>query len=124
MLYRRRDSGTKAYIEKVGVHTRPKPPVRHLGVSGRTAAERAKARAKTRSASAAAAPASGRSASGTGKGKKRAAEAFDVGDAGGNDWGEWDEETDPDGIVWDYADGKETKDRTSCVQLCVPIDSS
>lgn len=120
--YKRRDSLTTGavFLDKVGVHQRPKPPVRHLGINGKTPAQQraASARAKTKSASAA--PASATNGKGRRARTNAAADEEEDGDGGDGeeaqgrpDWGIWDEETDPDGLVWDYVEGKEVKDRES-----------
>ena len=113
VVYRRRDSGLATYYEKVDVYTRPKPPVRHLGVQGRKGSAAAQKRARSASQAAA-----------NGKGKTRSISVGPAGDAHAGDgvngpgalagdgyWAEWDEETEPDGIVWDYVDGAEVKKR-------------
>lgn len=97
VIYRRRDSaGGAVYYDKMGVHTRPKQPVRHLGVAARSASQRAKSRSVP--------PPASRSKD-KGKGKQKEKEEEE------HNWAEWDEETDPDGIVWDYTEGREHKDR-------------
>jgi hypothetical protein len=102
IIYQRKDSPSGvAYYEKVGVADRPKPPVRSLVNRQKRSRSVSQAasnkRAKTRSVSV------GTDAAGEDAGPQQGMQ---------QDWSKWDEETDPDGIVWDYVDGKETQRRT------------
>lgn len=98
IIYQRRDSPSgAAYYEKVGVADRPTGPVRSLvnkHKRSRSASAGPNKKAKTRSVSVATDNEGGVNRQG-----------FD------QDWAKWDEETDPDGIVWDYVDGKELQRR-------------
>ncbi|KAK9894311.1 hypothetical protein P389DRAFT_105955 [Cystobasidium minutum MCA 4210] len=100
VIYQRRDSPSgAAYYEKVGVADRPTGPVRSLvnkHKRSRSASAGPNKRAKTRSVSVA------------------TDNEADVPQQGmDQDWTKWDEETDPDGIVWDYVDGKELQRRVA-----------
>ena len=93
VVYRRRDSGVNTYYEKIGIESKPKPPIRSLvkkNITGKSGAREGAARGKTRSLSA---------IGGGEDGDERP------------DMAQWDEETEPDGIVWDYVDGKELRRR-------------
>lgn len=98
VIYQRRDSPSgAAYYEKVGVADRPTGPVRSLvnkHKRSRSASAGPNKRAKTRSVSVA-----------TDNEGEINRQGID------QDWAKWDEETDPDGIVWDYVDGKELQRR-------------
>lgn len=100
VIYQRRDSPSgAAYYEKVGVADRPTGPVRSLvnkHKRSRSASAGPNKRAKTRSVSVA-----------TDNEGEVNRQGID------QDWAKWDEETDPDGIVWDYVDGKELQRRMS-----------
>lgn len=102
--YRRRDSGINVYYEKVGVEGRPKPPVRSLvkkksvGPNGRAGSVNANAQ-RGRSVRSQSTTAGAGNANGNGVDEDRKEQ----------DWAQWDEETEPDGIVWDYVEGKEVR---------------
>lgn len=103
VIYQRIDSPSgAAYYEKVGIADRPKPPVRSLvnkNKRSRSVSQGPNKRAKTRSVSVATDNEDDRN-NGT-----------NIGNGIDQDWAKWDEETDPDGIVWDYVDGKEMQRR-------------
>lgn len=100
VIYQRIDSPSgAAYYEKVGIADRPKPPVKSLvnkHKRSRSVSQGPNQRAKTRSVSVA----TDNEDEGPGQGMDQ-------------DWAKWDQETDPDGIVWDYVDGKEMQRRRS-----------
>ena len=97
VLYKRRDSGMNVYYEKIGVDHKPRRPTRSLvsrqAGKGPQKSGNVRGRSKTRSASAV---------------SDTETEKFD--------WAHWDEETDPDGIVWDFVEGKETRKRKLALQ--------
>lgn len=111
VIYQRRDSPSgAAYYEKVGIADRPKPIVKSLvnrhkrsrsASQGAAIKASANKRAKTRSVSVAT----------DGEADPDGQEGFD------NDWSKWDEETDPNGIVWDYVEGAEHQRRKSFLRL-------
>ena len=99
VVYRRRDSGMNVYYEKIGIESKPKPPIRSLVKKG-TAGKNGTVKNQ------------GARTGGGARDKTRSMSAVSNGDEDDRpDMAQWDEETDPDGIVWDYVDGKESRRR-------------
>ena len=101
VVYRRRDSGINVYYEKIGVEERPRQPIKSLVKKAKTART---AKPKKQNADA-------------DKGERPARSAStesSVDEQQQHNWAQWDQETEPDGIVWDYVEGKEMQKRGSC----------